>query len=67
MTDQYFFTVGELRAELNGFKDDAEITFGETEAGARLVFYRVKNRRSGTPEPLVHIELSEIDPETPKR
>lgn len=56
-------TVGELRARLAEFDDEAEITFGCTEAGTPLVFYRVKNRGpvgANGGDQLAHIELNEL-------
>lgn len=54
----YNITIGELIEQLAEFPKAAEITFGCTEAGTPLCFYRVKSRHSENK--LIQIELSEL-------
>lgn len=51
-------TIGELIERLSEFPKSADITFGCTEDGAPLCFYRVKSRHSE--HKLIQIELSEL-------
>jgi hypothetical protein len=55
-------TVGDLKRQLEGYPDDAEITFGCTLDAVPLVFYRVKDRGKvyGTETRLIQIELNEL-------
>lgn len=63
MPDGFRITVGDLRSRLAEYDDKAAITFGSTEAGTPLIFYRVKDRGprdAKGADQLVQIELNEL-------
>lgn len=51
-------TVGELIQRLSEFPSAAEVTFGCTQTGVPLCYYRVKSRHSD--DLVIQIELQEL-------